>query len=157
MKTLLKIVGIYAFMAFAVSCSSSEDNTSPTETPDPNTEELAGNWTAEKAVFEIDFDGTIEVADFIGEGGTINLTIQDNGRFSIEFVLGENTETISGQMMHNNNLLSIVFDYAPNETSYFEISNTDTTVLIDGGPLEYDFDNDGTTEPAVVSFRFVRN
>ena len=63
MKTLLKIVGIYAFMAFAVSCSSSEDNTSPTETQEPNTEELAGNWTAEKAVFEIDFDGTIEVAE----------------------------------------------------------------------------------------------
>ncbi|RIV69348.1 hypothetical protein [Flagellimonas aequoris] len=157
MKTLSKIAVIYTLLCIFVSCSSSEDNNPPTETQQPNTEEVSGNWIAEKAFFEVDFDGTIESADFIEEGGNINMAIQENGRFSIEFVLGEDTETISGQMTRTNSLLSIVFDYSPNTTSYFEIQNTDTTLLIDGGPLEYDFDNDGTAEPAVVSFRFIRN
>lgn len=157
MKTLSKIALIYTFLCIFVSCSSSDDNTSQIETQQPNTEEISGSWTAEKAFFEVDFDGTIESADFIEEGGSINMTIQENGRFSIEFVLGEDTEIISGQMTRINSLLSIVFDYSPSTTSYFEIQDTDTTLLIDGGPLEYDFDNDGTAEPAVVSFRFIRN
>lgn len=167
MRTFVKILGIYSMMIIAVSCSTTEDPTEPTGTQEPNTQEpntqepntddFVGSWTAEKALFEIDFDGTIETADLIEEGVTINMVIEQDGKFSIEFVMGEDSETITGQMTRDNTNLTVVFDYAPNETSNFEIQVTDTNLLIDGGPLAYDFDNNGTTEPAMVSFIFVMN
>lgn len=155
MNTLVKILGAFMLLAFFVSCSSSGDNTSSTGIPDNNSVEFFGNWAAEKALFDIEFDDATERVDFIGEGGNIDLTVQENGKFSIDFIFGNDIETISGQMKHNNDLLSIVFDYSPNEKSYFEVQHSDTFLTINGGPLEYDFDRDGSTEPALVSFEFI--
>ena len=157
MKNSIKALGLSALFLIIFSCSSSEDENSPEVIPTGQPIEFTGEWSAEKAVFDIEFEDLTETADFIAEGGSINLTVEENGRFSIQFVLGQNSENITGQMSLNDDLLTIVFDYSPSDRSYFEVHHTDNILEIDGGPLEYDFDMDGNPEPALVSFRFISN
>lgn len=154
MKNSIKTFGLTIITCILFSCSSSEEENTPQEIPTGESIGFIGEWSAEKAVFDIEFEDSTETADFIAEGGSINLTIEENGKFSIEFVLGQNSENITGQMSLNGDLLAIVFDYSPSDRSYFEVNHVDTSLEIDGGPLEYDFDRDGSPEPALVSFRF---
>jgi|GEM_PF-1809728 len=157
MKNSIKAFGLFALFLFLFSCSSSDGENSPDVIPTGEPIEFTGEWSAEKAVFDIEFENFTETADFIAEGGSINLNVEENGSFSIQFVLGQNSESITGQMSINDDLLTIVFDYSPSDRSYFEVHHTDNILEIDGGPLEYDFDDDGTPEPALVSFRFISN
>ncbi|WP_108245041.1 hypothetical protein [Muricauda brasiliensis] len=157
MKNSIKVFGLFALFLILFSCSSSDGENSPDVIPTGEPIEFTGEWSAEKAVFDIEFEDLTETADFIAEGGSINLNVEENGSFSIQFVLGQNSESITGQMSINDDLLTIVFDYSLSDRSYFEVHHTDNILEIDGGPLEYDFDDDGTPEPALVSFRFISN
>ena len=134
--------------------------------------ELTGNWEATSAYFNRASDGL--QADIIADGGSLSLTVQSSGRCT--FIIDpfdRDAYTVSGEMFwgiyvdeddgnEEFEALVIVWDDSPDpdDRSYFRwIEITDTT--FDLGCTsecgEYDFNNNGTTETADLSFSFIRN
>jgi hypothetical protein len=124
--------------------------------------ELTGNWEATTAYFFRASDGL--GVDIIGDGGSLSLTVQSSGRCTFTIDPDDrDAYTVSGEMFwgrfEGEDALAIVWDDSPDDRSSFRwIEITDTT--FDLGCTsecgEYDFNNNGTTETADLSFSFVR-
>ena len=144
------------------SCSSSDDSGGLSGT-DLSISELQGSWTVTSLVFgklcDPGVDCPVEEVDVIEEGATATLTIQGNGRFTIlSAIPGGGSETITGQMSFDEDLLVLEFDDVPGEEEYYgiQLSNNGNTLAINGN-AEYDFDGDGTDEPANLNLVCSRN
>lgn len=160
MKTLSKvllstILGIFLI----VSCGdSSEEEELTTEGPF-NISELAGNWNATRA----NFVGNTTSVDVVEEGGTVTMTVQSNGRFTMTInPTDRSAYTASGDMFwekwEGEFYFAIGWDKYPGDWETYGATLTDTTFKINGGfdSGEYDFDNDGTFEPVSLNLEFVR-
>lgn len=151
---------IFVFMtsslsaAFLSSCGSDE-GPSLTGT-NTSISDIAGNWEATSAFFSFAGTGPVVETDVVADGGSVSLSIQNNGRFTlIVNVPGRATETTTGQLGFDEDLLTVSYDEDPGEFEYFSIQNTTNTLSI-SGPAEFDFDGDGTDEAAIVALDFVR-
>ena len=124
--------------------------------------ELAGTWEGTVAYF--DRPMTNSGVEIVGDGGSVSLTVQSNGKctFTIDpFDCEAYTE--SGEMFWEHYdeeyYLEIVWNDFPDEGSSFRAELTDTTFNLLCGPeecVEYDFNCDGTPETASLSFGFIR-
>ena len=121
--------------------------------------ELTGNWSANKAVFQSFATGPAFEVDIIADGGSVSLSIQSDGRFTVTVApLGEPAEISTGRMAFDEDLLVISFDDEPEEYEFFSITHNEPNLNIAGGNglVTFDFDDDGTEEPALIDFDFVR-
>ncbi|MEL6916972.1 MAG: hypothetical protein AAFO99_04500, partial [Bacteroidota bacterium] len=94
----------------------------------------------------------------ISEGGSFNLTIQNNGRFSAQINFpGEPTEQFTGQMGFSDSLLVLLDDEdEPGDEAFLTISLTPEDLLLANGILEFDFDGDGSFEDTIIDLRMER-
>lgn len=124
--------------------------------------ELAGNWEATTADFFRASDGL--KADIIADRGSVSLTVQSSGRctFTIE-PDNRDAYTVSGEMFwssfEGDDAIAVVWDGNPDDRSsfrWFEITDTTFDLGCTSECGEYDFNNDGTTETADISFSFIR-
>ncbi len=121
--------------------------------------EMAGNWNATKGVFQSASLGPASQTDVVGEEGSVTLSIQTTGQFSITVKeAGRTPKTSTGRMAFDEDLLVIFFDDDPGEFEFFGIVHNEPNLSIQGGngSAEFDFDGDGSKEPANVDFEFVR-
>lgn len=158
MKTsIIRSLSLIALFILIASCSSDDSGGSLTGT-NISISDIQGSWTVTSFVFDRAAEGPVLRIDLIDEGITASMTIQSNGRFTItSTVPGGGQDSISGQMSFDEDLLLVEFDDEPGEEEFFSIqlTNNDNNLLI-SGPAEYDFDEDGTDEPAIVSISLVR-
>jgi hypothetical protein len=165
MKSLKKtLVFSTALILFVVSsCSKDESESELFKEGGPfEFSELAGNWEATDAHFLR--PNTNSGVEIVGDKGSVSLTVQSNGKctFTIDpFDCEAYTE--SGEMLwelyNEEYFLEIVWNDSPGEGSSFRAELTDTTFSLFCGPekcVEYDFNCDGTPEPATLSFSFIR-
>lgn len=154
MKILVKLLTLASLVIF-LSCGS-DDGPSLVGT-DISIADIAGNWSATSAVFDIATAGPSIRVDVVEEGGSVILQIQNNGRFTLTVtVMGRAPEVSTGQMGFDEDLLTVSFDDDPDDFEFFGIQHTVTTLSING-PAEFDFDGDGTQEPAIVGLIFIRS
>lgn len=156
MKTLINFfaVGALTFLLFT-SCGS-DDGPSLTGTG-ISISDIQGNWTATRAVFDIAGTGASQRIDVVEEGGSVTLSIQANGRFTLSVTVpGRSAEVSTGQLGFDEDLLVVTYDDDPDEEEFFGIQSTSTTLSINGS-AEFDFDGDGTEEPARAELDFVRS
>ena len=115
--------------------------------------DIAGNWVANTAIFsalELDADGQPVYFDVIDEGGTFEITIQNNGRFTSTITLpGEPNSISSGQLGFDEEYLAIEYDDFPGEYEYFYITLLNQILTL-RGETEFDFGDDGLLEPAYL-------
>lgn len=124
--------------------------------------EFTGNWEATKADFFRASDGL--KVDIIADGGSLSLTVQSNGRCTFfTDPVDRDAYTVNGEMFwglfEGDDALAIVWNDIPEDRSYFRwIELTDTTfdLTCTSECGEYDFNDNGTTETADLSFFFVR-
>jgi len=163
-KTLIFSSGLLLFVASSCSKDDSEGDTELFKEGGPfEFSELAGNWEATGALFLRPFSN-LGGAEIIGDGGSVSLTVQNNGKctFTIDpFDCEAYTE--SGEMFwelyDEEYYLEIVWNDSPDEGSSFRAELTDTTFALFCGPeqcVEYDFNCDGTPETGTLSFSFIR-
>ncbi len=155
-QRFFQLSAISIFMLFG-SCSSDDGGGSLTGT-NISISDIQGSWNVTSFVFDRAAEGPVLRIDLIEEGATASMTIQSNGRFTINSTVpGGGQETITGQMSFDEDILLIEFDDDPGEEEFFSIqlTNNDNTLTI-SGPAEYDFDDDGMDEPAFVTIVFVR-
>ena len=160
---IILLVSLTTCLTF--SCNKNESESELSKEGGPlEISEFAGNWEATEAGFFRASDGL--AVDIIADGGSLSLTVQSNGRcnFAIDPVDRE-AYTASGEMFwgsfEGDDALTIVWDDSPDadDRSYFRfIELTDTTfdMACTSECGDYDFNNEGITETADLSFFFIR-
>jgi hypothetical protein len=162
MKISNKIFVVGALISFVfVSCSFDEDELS-LNGPDFSIGDMQGSWEATAAVFTTSESGSqFDQASIVEDGGSASMIIESTGRFALTIApVGRSSHTVSGNMFFEEETwFAILFDDYPDDYEYFGVELTDTTLIINGGPnsAEYDFEDDGTFEPASVYLEFVRS
>ena len=146
---------------FILACSSSDEEGDEFSLVGTNTSiaEMAGNWNATTGLFQSASLGPATETDVVAEGGTVTLSIQTTGQFSITVQeAGRTPDTSTGRMAFDEDLLVIFFDDDPGEFEFFGIIHNEPNLSIQGGngSAEFDFDFNGIKEPANVDFEFVR-
>ena len=154
---------LYALLfLLCISCSSEDEEevTISLDGPVLSVSDFSGNWTATGAIFE-DFDGSQRL-NLVQEGGSASLSVQSNGRFSINLdVPGQGTEVISGELGFNEgewgDRLIVIFDGEPKED--YEVYNIslENGILYLSGVTTFDFTGGGTEEPAVIDLILTRS
>jgi len=126
---------------------------------DFNISELAGTWEAAQAQFSVN---TTSV-DVVEDGGTVSMTVQSNGRFTLTLdPINRVAYTLSGEMFwekwEGSYFFAIVWDDEPGDWDTYGHTWDGTTFTINGGTDsgEYYSDNDGDFEPCTLHFDFVR-
>ncbi|MEK6477859.1 hypothetical protein WJR50_10005, partial [Catalinimonas sp. 4WD22] len=123
-------------------------------------DDIAGNWIATYARFSNNqLNPPIQI-NVVDEGGTVNLVIQSNGRFTFTISFpGETPDVSKGQLGFDEDYLVVHYDGdAADDYEYMGIQlSQDQNTLVISGPAEYDFNEDGTEEPAQLRLELVRN
>jgi len=161
MKTLSNIFLFVPLFAFLLLSCSSDDTDDLVKVGGPfEISELAGNWEATSANFS---DGNVNFLDLIDEGGTVTLTVQSSGRFTLTIDPSDRPSyTTSGEMFwekwEGQYYFAIEWANYPGDWDTYGATLNATTFTINGGfeSGEYDFDNDGNFELASIRFTFVR-
>ncbi len=148
-----------------VSCSlisCSEDDEGPDcalQGTNFSVSDISGNWTATEANFFNVSTEPIQVVDVVEEGGNVTLTIQSNGRFTLNIMeSGEPNTRSSGDLCFDEDLLVVRFDGdAADDYEFFRIQFNGTNSLSISGATDFDFNGDGTPEPADIGLALVRS
>ena len=151
-KRLLYPIAILVFLSINIACNKDKDEY-PLDGPNLSMNDISGNWKATTANYSYD---TL-FFDVIAAGGSATLVIQTNGRFTFTLILPDEPDNVSsGQLGFDEEWLAISFDDDPEEYEYFyiELSNGILTLR---GPAEFDFEGDGTEEPASVDLMLIRS
>ena len=162
MKTLSKVFLFAPLFAFLLLSCSGDDDTDALVKEGGSFEisELAGNWEATSATFN---DGNMLSVDIIDEGGSVSMSVQSSGRFTLTIDPSDRPAyTVSGEMFwekwEGKYYFAIEWAAYPGDWDTYGATLTATTFSLNGGfeSGEYDFDNDGTFESASISFVFVK-
>jgi len=120
-------------------------------------DEISGNWEATMVEFSSAAAGPVQTVEIIGAGGSFTLTIQTNGRFTMNLSIpGTTTEITGGQLGFDEELLVVIYDEDPDEWEYFGIMLNNDELLLTG-PGTFDFDGDNIDESAFVALELERN
>ena len=162
MRTFGKIVlGPLLLAILIFSCSKEEDPSEVLVKEGPfKISELAGTWNATRASFS---DGMGNNVEIIGDGGTVSMSVQSNGRFNLTIDPFDRPAYIDGGEMfweewEGNFFFAIEWNNYPGDWDTYGANLMGNTFDISGGfeSGEYDFDNDGDFESASISFVFER-
>ncbi len=157
---LLFVPAYFLFIIFLTGCDDEEENGFSLEGTDVSVAEIAGSWTATKAFFGKSGEGPVMEVDVVAIGGSLDMQIQTDGKFSVTVALpGETPETSTGRLGFDEDLLVISFDEDPDEFEFFGITHNEPNLNIRGGIVyeAYDFDGDGNNEDADIDFELLRN
>jgi hypothetical protein len=156
-KALFFSTILVLFVAF--SCSKNDPADELTKDGPFNISELAGSWEATQAQFSV---SSLSV-DIVEDGGTVSMTVQSNGRFSLTLnPIDRAAYMVGGEMFwekwEGSYYFAIVWDDEPGDWDTYGHTWDGTTFTINGGTDsgEYDFDNDGDAEPCTLHFDFIR-
>lgn len=160
MKTSLKYLFSILFLVVFVGCSNGDDDEDVITKEGPfSISELAGNWNATKAQFSVN---TVSV-DVVENGGTVTMTVQSNGRFTLTLdPVDRAAYTVSGEMFweewQGTYFFAIAWDDYPGDWDTYGHTWDGTTLSLNGGAEtgEYDFDNDGDMEACSLHFILVK-
>ncbi len=121
---------------------------------------LTGNWNATQGIFSSASAGPASQTDVVANGGSLTLNIQSDGRFTLTITKQAESPALStGQLGFDEDLLVVYFDEDPDDFEFFAIAHNEPNLSISGGngAIDFDFDGNGTDEPANVDFEFIRN
>ncbi|HET9948172.1 MAG TPA: hypothetical protein VFQ22_04585 [Longimicrobiales bacterium] len=125
--------------------------------PDPNLAPFIGTWDAEVLTLAA-LPPSTATLDVIGAGGSFHITVEPSGTYSAGLSLAGQTSGEVGQLNADPATSSITIDPTshpgPTTTGTYGFPADD--YLIIDGETEFDFNFDGTDEPAEVHFELRR-
>lgn len=138
----MRVARVLAAGAMVVAVAACGDSTGIT------VEDLVGTWEATEIVFT-NSANTSESVDVIDLGASLTVTINSAGTVSTVFDDGQGgTDSDSGTLSVDGSTLTVGGDTFAAERS--------GNVLILTGEDQWDFDEDGTDDPATLTIRLVR-
>lgn len=149
---------LMAVLVVGNACDGGDDEVPLTGTK-YSISDIAGSWEASSATIADLTGAQHPFVDIIGEGGSLTLSIQSNGRFTLTIKRpGRADETFTGDMGFDEEWLAVRFDGdAADDYSYMFIDlNDPKNFMIIRGETEYDFDEDGNDETASIDLELDR-
>ncbi len=139
------------------ACDIIGDDDFPLEGTNVSMTEIAGNWIAFGASFIVESTGPIVGIDLLADAGSVNMSIQDDGRFTLTIGDGTGeTSVTAGQLGFDDEWLVAAFDESPDDPEYFVINFTNEVLNI-SGPGEFDVNEDSLEDPGIFEFFFNRS
>jgi len=123
--------------------------------PDPELAPLVGDWEATELVLANVANPSV-APDLIELGATFDLNVQPSGQYTAILVFSLQSQTEIGQVEVDGDRLTLRPTVPPGQpptTGTFSIQGDQLTL---DGSTEFDFNMDGTPEPASAHFEFVR-
>ena len=159
-KYLILVFSI--LMTLSIGCSSDseeeeEENTIGLEGTNLSIADIAGSWIADEAeIYEI--GNPNNRVDIVGEGGSVSLTILNNGRFTSLISPAQLSGLeIQGQMGFDGNRLVIIEDgFDIEDAGYYSISLDAQDRLHLNGDLEFPMGANGNFVPTNIDMRLIR-
>ena len=149
----MPILILLSFCFFLFNCES--NSTDPKENIIPDVPaEVIGDWEAIQYILSNNANPT-DIVDLISEGFNLYLTIQSNGSYTSTFTFpGVPDETETGTAVFTNNTVTI---NPPDEDPFtMAYQVTDSTLAFVNANSSFDFDDDGTDEPATETIVLVK-
>jgi hypothetical protein len=147
------------FMPLCLCCSSEGEDDNLTKSGPFDIIELSGNWNATAARFS----NSSQWLDVVDEGGTVTMSVQTSGRFTMTIAPADRIAyTVAGEMFwekwEGTFYFAIQWDNYPDDWDTYGHNYDGLNFSLSGGfgSGEYDFDNDGDFEACSVSMDFVR-
>lgn len=140
---------VAAVVAALAGCGS-DDGVSP----DPELERFVGTWDA--TVFTVTADDPPNTEVDILDSGSFNVTIEPSGTYTARLEVFGFAQPEIGQLSVSGSTLTLTPTQPPGDPtpSTFEFRSEDYLVL--DGPTEFDFNLDGTAEPAQAHIELER-
>jgi hypothetical protein len=115
-------------------------------------DDLIGTWNATEFVFA-NFEDPVTDFDVIAMGGDVTIIIRADNTYTITSTLLD--LDIDGDWVLDGDVLTL--DEGTVDEVAFEISLDGNTLTIHTEDVEFDFDEDGTDDPAQIDATFVRD
>ena len=141
---------VCSFLIFA--CSQEEDEPG-LEGTKYSISDIAGDWIAVEALFSSLEAGNPASLDIVGEGGSLKMTVLNDGKFTITISLPDEPNFITkGKFGFEDEWLVVSYDDYPDEYDYFYIDIDEiTNKLTLRGQGTFDFEDDGIEELASIN------
>ncbi len=123
--------------------------------PDPELQALVGDWDATELILAATVNPDLNV-DLIQEGATFDLNIQPSGQYTAILVYAGQDQTEIGQVEVDGNRLTLTPTVPADQPETTGTYSLQGNVLTLDGSTEFDFNFDGTPDPATVHFELVR-
>ena len=134
---------------FSVCCGGGSSNTAPS----PAT--LAGSWKASRAEFVSASNSSIRV-EAVSQGYTIVITLDSAGSYQqVVTAPGESGETTTGTWSASSDVLTL----KPAGVSFniqFDMALNGNTLLLSGGHVQFDINNDNVDEETILNLAMTR-
>jgi hypothetical protein len=132
---------------FAAACS--KDGV----TADPAVAPFVGDWAADTLILTSQADPQTSL-DLVALGATFTLNVQPSGQYTAILIYSGQTNTEFGKLEVSGQTLTLHPTGSTPATAGTYSFNGDHLVL--DGDTEFDFNLDGTNEPALVHIHFVK-
>lgn len=156
MKTLKLVTPLLTICFLLLSSCGSDDGDPQLEGAQLSISDIAGDWEATSAVFDIAGTGASQAVDIIPLGGIATLNVESNGRFTLTIqAAGQPPEISTGQLSFDEDLLVVAFDGEADDPEFSGIQLNGNIMTLSGN-TEFDLDSDGNDEPATVELTMQR-
>lgn len=122
--------------------------------PNPAVASFVGDWSAASLVLTEQADTTVS-HDLIALGATFTLNVQPSGAYTAILLYSGQADTEIGQIDVSGQSVTLNSTYPSKTTTTGVYAFAGDTLTIDG-TTEFDFNLDGTLEPALVHFELVK-
>jgi hypothetical protein len=117
--------------------------------------DLVGVWDASKFEFEETTGDPVLTVDLITMNFTVTIEINEGGTYEITTTfLGGEPEVVTGTWVLEGGDLLIMTETGATVGDEFEVTLSGTTLTVRSGDMTFDFDEDGTDEPALFEAIF---
>jgi hypothetical protein len=136
-------------IAFLAACSSGD-----VTAPNPSVADFVGDWNGVSLVLTSQSDPTIS-PDLIALGATFSLNVQKSGEYTAILLYSGGASTEIGKVEVSGQSVTLDRTY-PSKSTTSGVYSTQGDHLILDGETQFDFNLDGTAEPALVHFDLVK-
>ncbi len=117
--------------------------------------QLVGTWEGTKLLF-ISTPSQTDTVDVLADGGSLALTIEDDGSYSLGIALPDELPAVeTGTLFIDGSRLILIGDSPMDDPAVFDFSRIADMLFLDGDG-EYDFDDDGEDDPARIEAELER-
>lgn len=154
MRNFLAVISL-CFVCLLNSCSSDDDGTGGILTGELILSAMVGEWSANSASFTTVNTNPVLSRDIVAEGGFCDLSVAQTGRFTLVIRNPgiQNPQLITGIFQAKGELVETRLDSDPDALILWDFMLSGNSLAING-PIDYDFEDDGTTEQSSASLLF---
>ena len=142
--------GVAVLAALAVSACSGKDSTGP----DPELAPFVGDWNAVSLILTSQDNSEIS-GDIVAMGATFTLHVQESGQYTAILLFQGQSQTEIGNIEVSGSTITLHRTYPSVSTDAGVYSFQGDHLIIDG-TTDFDFNQDGTPEPALSHFDLVK-